>query len=352
MNIIRAWIWLCLFCLALFSGSSLLAADKADKATIGGDFVLTDHRGEVFDLQQQRGKVVVLFFGYTHCPVICPDSLAKMAGVLKQLEAEADQLRVVFVTLDPERDTVGALSGYVPFFGEQLTGLTGSVEDIQAVAKQYHAQFKLNKQDETDQNYTLDHTADIYVLNRQGKVSSIIPFGMPVEHIQSVVKQQLAETDQTDESGQPATQTQTKTAQHASDSDGAIAFLDLQGKIQDLQQWQGKPLLINFWASWCPPCRQELPSLNRAASTMTADVRFLAINVGEKDTAVQAFLQDYPIDFPVWLDEPGASMEHWQIKGMPTTVLLDANGKTVLKIAGEREWDNSEMLEQIRTALE
>ena len=158
---------------------SCTLAIAATPNTVGGDFVLPDHRGGTFDLEQQRGKVVVMFFGYTWCPMVCPESLAQMAQVLRELEGKADQVEVVFITVDPERDTVEKLSQYVPYFNPNLTGLTGSVAAIKQVADAYRASFTLQKKSPADDQYTVDHSADIYVLDRQGKVASIIPFGMP-----------------------------------------------------------------------------------------------------------------------------------------------------------------------------
>ena len=129
----------------------------------------------------------------------------------------------------------------------------------------------------------------------------------------------------------------------------AFRPLDLKGKPFDLAAYAGKPLLINFWASWCPPCRAELPALNRAHQALKDDgVVMLAVNVGETKSALEAFLEDYPIDFPVLMDEAGGSMKQWQIRGMPTTVMLNTSGEVVYHIAGERAWDSDVVLAQIR----
>lgn len=111
--------------------------------------------------------------------------------------------------------------------------------------------------------------------------------------------------------------------------------------------------MINFWASWCPPCRAELPALNRAQQALKDDgVVMLAVNVGETKSALEAFLVDYPIDFPVLMDEAGDSMQQWQIRGMPTTVMLNTAGEVVYHIAGERAWDSDAVLAQIRNLSE
>lgn len=321
---------------------------------IGGDFRLTDHQGETFDLKQQRGKVVVMFFGYTWCPMICPESLAHMARVLRELEDKADQVKVVFISVDPERDTVEKLSQYVPYFNSQLVGLTGTVAEVKQVANAYHARFTLQKTNPDDKLYTVDHSADIYVLGRDGKVAGIIPYGMPVQHILKVISSVLEE--------QPlnplAEKVPVPPAQLLAKVDDASVIkppwqafqpLDLKGKKLDLSTYAGQPLVINFWASWCPPCRAELPALNRAWHALRDEgVVMLAVNVGESASALTAFLDDYPIDFPVFMDQAGDSMAQWQIKGMPTTIMLNRGGDIIHHIAGERVWDSEAVLAQIR----
>ncbi|HPE60598.1 MAG TPA: SCO family protein [Thiolinea sp.] len=322
-------------------------ATAATHAGIGGDFTLTDHLGRRFELGQQRGKVVVMFFGFTHCPVVCPDTLGKMAYVLRELEQRADQVTTLFVTVDPERDTGEKLAQYLPFFSPRLLGLTGTVADIARVAEQYRVRFSRHPISATADNYTMDHTADIYVLNRDGQLDSIIPYGLPAAHVLRVVEQVLAKGN-----GGAAPVLPLTVAEPDAEAKPVAVLTDLQGRPQRLEQWRGKPLLINVWATWCPSCRRELPALNRAWQQLGEAVPMLALNVGEKGTAVSAFLEDYPIAFPVWLDEAGTSLKQWGIRGMPTTLLLDADGQEIWRLAGERAWDEAEMLEKIRRATE
>ena len=317
--------------------------------TIGGNFTLTDHHNQPYSLQQQRGKVVVMFFGFTHCPAVCPDSLVKMAEVVKQLDERADELSVVFISVDPERDTVDKLAQYVPFFSPQLLGLTGNKTQINNVTTAYRARYALQKKTPQDKHYNVDHSADIYVLNRAGKVDTIVPYGMPASHVLQVVEGVLAQPFETVSAAKPITPTLRENREASARYDNKLALYDLKGQQHLLANYRGKPLLINFWASWCPPCRAELPALNRAwAVLQDQGVAMLAVNVGEEKRAVSAFLQDYPIDFPVLLDEKGVSMQSWKIKGMPTTVILNPEGNIVHHIAGERIWDDPAMLAQIR----
>lgn len=131
----------------------------------------------------------------------------------------------------------------------------------------------------------------------------------------------------------------------------APAFLlpDMNGRSHRLLDYRGKVVIVNFWASWCTPCRKELPSMNRAWEELKQnDVAMLAINVGEDHQAVQAFKKDFPIDFIVLLDSKGTTSQHWQVTGLPTTYVLDAQGRAVYRLLGSREWDDQELIRRLR----
>jgi cytochrome oxidase Cu insertion factor (SCO1/SenC/PrrC family) len=324
MSVIRTFL-----CLLLLSLNSLSYAQA-----LGGDFSLTDQTGQRFELQQVRGKVVLLFFGFTHCMSVCPDSLAKIKAAIQQ-SPQPENIQAVFISVDPERDTAERLKTYLAPFGENFIGLTGNQTELQNVFDAYQIRVKLMKKTADDQDYMVDHSADIYVLDRNGKIASLIPYGMPVEHIQQVLQTQLAATDKT------------KSIETTQKSPDLVAWqvTDLRGLKQDLTQFQGKPLVINFWASWCPPCRQELPSLNQAWQTLKDEnIQMLAVNIGDSPAAAQAFLKDYPIEFKVWLDESASSFKAWPIRGLPTTLLIRADGSVSDKIVGEQDWMQPEFM--------
>lgn len=171
-------------------------ADLKGKEEIGGDFTLTDHNGDTFQLKQQRGKLVLVFFGYTYCPDICPTELSSIAKVLKSLEKEANKVKALFITIDPERDTVEKLKKYVPFFSSELTGLTGTTEEINRVADAYHIQRKIRSRNASSTSYFVDHSANLFVIGSDGKILHIVPFGFPAEHILNVIKEELNKLDQ------------------------------------------------------------------------------------------------------------------------------------------------------------
>ncbi|MCU7803898.1 MAG: TlpA family protein disulfide reductase [Candidatus Thiodiazotropha sp. (ex Lucinoma borealis)] len=124
---------------------------------------------------------------------------------------------------------------------------------------------------------------------------------------------------------------------------------DLDGKFHHLSDFRGRVLIVNFWASWCTPCREELPSMNRAWSQLKQEgISMLAINVGEDQQAVSAFIEDYPIDFGLLLDSYGNISQRWQVRGLPTTFILNAKGEIVYRVVGDREWDDASLLQQVR----
>ncbi|MEJ2620524.1 MAG: TlpA disulfide reductase family protein, partial [Candidatus Thiodiazotropha sp.] len=121
---------------------------------------------------------------------------------------------------------------------------------------------------------------------------------------------------------------------------------DPQGDYHRLRDYRGRVVLVNFWASWCAPCRAELPSMNRAWEALkSTGMAMLAINLGEDREAVSAFLQDYPIDFEVLMDERGQISQRWMVKALPTTLVLNKRGQIIYQVVGERKWDEPAMIE-------
>lgn len=124
---------------------------------------------------------------------------------------------------------------------------------------------------------------------------------------------------------------------------------DMNEKIKELDDYKGKPVIINFWATWCPPCRDELPSMNRAWEKIKAEgIEMLAINIGEDEETISSFIKNYPIDFTVLMDESSEEISNWSIRGLPTTFVIDPEGHVIYRAVGGREWDNEKLLNKVR----
>lgn len=147
------------------------------------DFTLTDYDGNPFTLNSTRGQVVLVYFGYTSCPDVCPMTMADIAGALDDLGPAARDVRVVFVTVDPERDTLQVLKRYVPAFNPDFIGVRGTPEETKAVADRYGAKFSKTLLPNSALGYAMDHSAFIYVVDRQGLLRELMPFGTAREDI-------------------------------------------------------------------------------------------------------------------------------------------------------------------------
>jgi len=147
-------------------------------------FALTDHTGKPRTLADFKGKVVVVFFGYTQCPDVCPTTMAEMASVMQKLGPLADQVQVLFITLDPERDTQQLLANYVPAFDKRFIGLRGTPEQTAKTAKEFKV-FYSKVPGTSPGSYTIDHTAGSYVFDRDGRLRLFIRHGQgpdPIVH--------------------------------------------------------------------------------------------------------------------------------------------------------------------------
>jgi protein SCO1/2 len=142
------------------------------------NMTLTDQFGQPRSLADFRGKVVSLFFGFTHCPDICPTHLARQAEVMRQLGPRASEVVVLFVTLDPERDTPDALKNYMNAFDPRFIALTGSPEETAKVARQYKIYWQKTALPNSALVYTIDHTTNSFVIDRQGRLRLTVPHEM------------------------------------------------------------------------------------------------------------------------------------------------------------------------------
>jgi protein SCO1/2 len=154
-------------------------------------FSLTDFNGKPRTLADYKGKVVVVFFGYTQCPDVCPTTMAEMAGVMQKLGPQADQVQVLFITLDPERDTPQLLASYVPAFDKRFMGLYGSLEQTAKTAKDFKV-FYSKVPGSSPGSYTIDHMAGSYVFDKDGRLRLFIRHGVTADSIVHDVRQLLS----------------------------------------------------------------------------------------------------------------------------------------------------------------
>jgi protein SCO1/2 len=165
--------------LAACSQPSFKNVDITGSKSFGNNFVLLDSQGKDKTIADFKGKAVVLFFGYTHCPDVCPTALYEIGQIYKALGPEGDRLKTFFISVDPERDTPDVLKTYLSGFDPRITGLSGSLEAVAAAEKAYRAYAKKVPLD--GGSYTMDHTALIYLMSRKGRFLSSLNVDRPPE---------------------------------------------------------------------------------------------------------------------------------------------------------------------------
>ena len=161
---------LCVFYLASVVG----AGHDTKTAPIGGPFTLVDDTGATVTEKTIAGKPYVMYFGYTFCPDVCPTTLLDLSRWIKRLGPDADRLNYVFVTVDPERDTVQSMHAYLSSFDRRIRGYTGTPAEIAQIAKEYRVYYQ--KVTTEDGGYTLDHSAVLYLMGPDGKLVTVIPY--------------------------------------------------------------------------------------------------------------------------------------------------------------------------------
>ncbi|WP_445501258.1 SCO family protein [Microvirga sp. G4-2] len=159
---------------------------SAGRVPIGGPFRLTSHEGRPFTDADLKGKPFVVFFGFTHCPEVCPTTLYDLTQDLASLDSDADKLRVAFITVDPAQDTPELMKTYLSSFDPRIVGLTGTEEEIAAVAKAYKIYYRKVP---TDNGYTMDHSATIFLMDSKGDFYGTSNFQETAEIRRSKLKQ-------------------------------------------------------------------------------------------------------------------------------------------------------------------
>jgi len=151
-------------------------------APMGGELRLTDHNGKARTLADFRGKVVIVNFGYTQCPDVCPTTLADLSSAVKKLGPDAGRVQVLFVTVDPRRDTRELLGRYVPAFDPRFLGLRGDAEATARVTKEFRV-YAAEREGKTPESYTVEHSAQTFAFDPQGRLRLVIAYGAPPDDI-------------------------------------------------------------------------------------------------------------------------------------------------------------------------
>ena len=150
-------------------GYLFLAGGQPGGLTVGGPFSLTDGDGKAVTDKTWRGKYVLVYFGYTFCPDVCPATLNNVADALDKLGSKADRLQPLFITVDPRRDTAAVVKQYAAAFGPRMVGLTGTAEQITAVAKAYRVYYAEHRTGTGPDDYSMDHSSVLYLMGPDGQ---------------------------------------------------------------------------------------------------------------------------------------------------------------------------------------
>ena len=157
--------------------TSPLFADKGKEnfvSAVGGPFTMVDDKGRTVSQSDFAGKPTVMFFGFTHCPDVCPTTLFELAGLMEKLGGQANKLNYVFVSVDPERDTPQILHDYIASFDDRIRGLTGTMKQMTKMAREYRVYYQKVPTD--DGSYTMDHTATVYLMTPDNKLAGTIAY--------------------------------------------------------------------------------------------------------------------------------------------------------------------------------
>jgi protein SCO1/2 len=171
------------------SAVELIEGLLSGKASVGGPFELTDHMGHRRTDADFRGKLVVLYFGYTSCPDVCPTELQAITLALEQLGATADQVQPLFITVDPERDAPSRLADFISAFDPRFIGLTGAMPAVRKAALAYRVYFA--RPANAAENYPVDHTGFIYLVGADGRYLGFLPPGLSPNEIADAIRARL-----------------------------------------------------------------------------------------------------------------------------------------------------------------
>ena len=178
---------------AALAGDEVGADGVPSRLAIGGPFQLTDQSGKPVTQADFRGRWMLVYFGYTFCPDVCPTELQTIAGALDKLGPDAAKVAPIFITIDPERDTPAVLADYVKLFDKRLIGLTGTAEQIRDVARKYRVYYaKVTPRSAS--SYLMDHSSFVYLMDAEGRFRALLQPGASPDEVAAVIEAQLRRT--------------------------------------------------------------------------------------------------------------------------------------------------------------
>lgn len=171
--------------------ASTQTAQSSGEALIGGAFELVNHNGETVTQRDFAGKHMLVFFGFTHCPDVCPAKLNNISVALDRLGSLADEVTPIFITVDPDRDTPERMAQYVSNFSSQIVGLTGTPEQVRKAAKAYRVYYAKVKMENSATGYLMDHSAFTYLMDEQGEYVTHFAYGDSIDKMTDRLRREL-----------------------------------------------------------------------------------------------------------------------------------------------------------------
>ena len=197
---------------------------------IGGDFTLTDHNGQRFELSSLRGRAVLIFFGYTFCPDACPTTLSKLASVYRKLGGDASHVKTLYISVDPQRDTPAVLKADLSNFDVDALGLTGTKPEIDKVVNEYGAAYEIVPMPRSAAQYSVAHTTSLYALDASGRTRIEFAYEAPVDDIVNGIHAILARPVSREPGGARQAASDTGPAPVAHPVKGRVVAVDHAGK--------------------------------------------------------------------------------------------------------------------------
>ena len=264
-------------------------------------------------LASQHGRVVILTFMYSHCPDTCPMTAQKLRSILRGLGPEAKRVRVLIVSTDPLTDTTASARGFLAKHGEpSWDWLSGSYPKLRKVWAAYGIYATAPGPDSAA---APTHTAGMYLIDAHGTERAYLEDTLPAPQIAQELHIVLGDHHWRDGSG--------RGSGAGRDWLPGFRIRSAQGAAIDLRAYRGRPFIVNFWATWCTPCRSEMPALERAYRRYSPRIAILGIDEQEPLNEVTAFAKQYGITYAIGLDPNGVVSSVYDLNGTPTTFFIN-----------------------------